>query len=207
MIKNMEKGITSQTKDNLADELWATTWTYVKTVVDTVREPFLILDKNLRVVAANESFYQFFKVARSETENVFVYDIGNGQWNIPALKKLLEEIIPRETFFKDFEVDHKFPVIGRKIMLLNSRQIFGARDKSLPQLILLAIEDVTVRELAEKKLEEYTERLEEAIEKRTVQLEKRIRELEKMTKIIAERELKMIGLKKEISELKKKLKK
>jgi nitrogen-specific signal transduction histidine kinase len=188
---------------NLANELWATTWTYVKTVVDTVREPFLILDKNLRVVAANESFYQFFKVTLAETENVFIYDIGNKQWNLPSLKRLLEEIIQRETFFKDFEVDHVFPVIGRKIMLLNSRQIFGARSKALPQLILLAMEDVTAKELAEKKLEEYTERLEEAVAKRTVQLEKRVKELETMTKTIAKRELKVAELQREIIQLKK----
>jgi len=202
----MEKKMIIQTKfnqKNLANELWATTWTYVKTVVDTVREPFLILDKNLRVVAANESFYQFFKVTLAETENVFIYDIGNKQWNLPSLKRLLEEIIPRETFFKDFEVDHVFPVIGRKIMLLNSRQIFGARSKALPQLILLAMEDVTAKELAEKKLEEYTERLEEAVAKRTVQLEKRVKELETMTKTIAKRELKVAELQREIIQLKK----
>jgi chemotaxis protein methyltransferase CheR len=202
----MEKKRISQTKfnkKNLANEIWATTWTYVKTVVDTVREPFLILDKNLRVVAANESFYQLFKVARAETENIFIYDIGNRQWNIPSLKKLLEEIVPRDTFFKDFEVDHVFPIIGRKIIMLNARQIFGPREKSLPQLILLAMEDITAKELAEKKLEEYTERLEEAVEKRTNQLERRIKELEKMTKTMAKRELKVAELQKEINELKK----
>jgi len=194
------------TKNDLANNLWETTWTYVKTVVDTVREPFLVLDKNLRVVAANETFYQLFKVSRSETENIFIYDIGNGQWNIPALKRLLEEIVPRDTFFKDFEVDHNFQTIGRKIMLLNARQIFGAQEKSLPQLILLAMEDVTAKELAEKKLEEYTLRLEAAVEKRTVQLENRIKELEKMTKILVERELKIEKMQKEIGELKRKLK-
>ncbi|MDD2758373.1 MAG: PAS domain-containing protein [Patescibacteria group bacterium] len=198
---------TAGRKNGLANEIWQTTWTYVKTVVDTVREPFLILDKNLRVVAANESFYQFFKVSRAETENAYVYDIGNKQWNVPSLKRLLEEIVPRDTFFKDFEVDHNFQLIGRKIIFLNARQIFGARDKSLPQLILLAMEDVTAKELAEKKLEEYTQRLEGAVEKRTAQLEKRIKELEKLTKIIAERELKLVKLTKEISELRKRLRK
>jgi len=176
-------------------------------VVDTVREPFLVLDKNLQVVAANETFYQLFKVARADTENKYVYNIGNKQWNIPALKRLLEEIVPRDAFFKDFEVDHYFPVIGRKIIMLNARQIFGAESRSLPQLILLAMEDVTSKELAEKKLEEYTERLQEAVEKRTAQLERRIKELEKITKITAMQKSKIMKLEKEIGELKKKLKK
>jgi len=190
----------------LTQELWGTTWTYVKTVVDTAREPFLILDKDLQVLAANESFYQLFKVARSETEGTFVYEIGNKQWDIPVLKKLLEEIIPRETFFKDFEVDHIFPTIGRKIIKLNARQIFGIKEKEFPDLILLAMEDVTDRQLAQNKLEEYTKRLEEEFEKRTQELEMRVKELEKLTKMLAERELELKDLRKEIEELKKKLK-
>jgi len=206
-MKNEPSGKTASREKDLSNELWSTTWTYVKTVVDTAREPFLILDKNLRVVAANETFYQLFKVSRSETENQFIYDIGNKQWNIPPLKRLLEEIVPRDTFFKDFEVDHNFPVIGRKIIYLNARQIFGAREKALPQLIILAMEDVTAKELAEKKLEEYTTRLEEAVEKRTVQLENRIKELEKITKVNSDQESIIAKLKKEIGELKSRLKK
>ena len=205
-MKN-DKGKATNQKKDLSNELWETTWTYVKTVVDTVREPFLVLDKNLQVVAANETFYQLFKVARADTESKYVYNIGNKQWNIPALKKLLEEIVPCDTFFKDFEVDHYFPVIGRKIIMLNARQIFGAEKRSLPQLILLAMEDVTDKELAEKKLAEYTERLQEAVEKRTAQLEKRIKELEKITKITVAQKSKIIKLEKEIGELKRKLKK
>ncbi|MDD4901392.1 MAG: PAS domain-containing protein [Patescibacteria group bacterium] len=206
-MKNHKSKKATGRKNDLSNELWSTTWTYVKTVVDTAREPFLILDKNLRVAAANETFYQLFKVSRSETEDKYIYDIGNKQWNIPSLKKLLEEIVPRDTFFKDFEVDHVFPVVGRKIILLNARQIFGAQDRALPQLILLAMEDTTIRILAERKMEEYTQRLEEAVEKRTIQLEVRVRELEKITKIIAERESKIIELRKQVSELKQRLKK
>jgi hypothetical protein len=104
-------------------------------------------------------------------------------------------------------VDHNFPVIGRKIIYLNARQIFGAREKALPQLIILAMEDVTAKELAEKKLEEYTTRLEEAVEKRTVQLENRIKELEKITKVNSDQESIIAKLKKEIGELKSRLKK
>src|ERR1041385_8179391 len=70
-------------------------WTYIKTVVDVVRQPILILDKNLRVLAANESFYQTFQVESKNTEKKVIYDLGNGQWDIPALRKLLEDILPR----------------------------------------------------------------------------------------------------------------
>lgn len=121
-------------------------WTYIKTVVDIMHEPVLILDKDLCVMAANEPFYTLFKVNAKDTEGTVVYKLGNGQWNIPELKKLLEEILPKNTFFKGFEVDHVFPTIGRKIMLLNARQIFCKEDPALepcPPIILLAMEDMT----------------------------------------------------------------
>ena len=78
-----------------ADELWHVAWTYIKTVVDTLREPFLIMDENLQVISANKTFYAEFQVTRDETEGKRVYDLGNGQWNIPKLKILLEDIIPK----------------------------------------------------------------------------------------------------------------
>ncbi len=93
-------------------------WTYIKTVVDIVREPILFLDKNLCVMAANEPFYQMFQVEPRDTEGEVVYELGNGQWDIPTLRKLLEDILPQHTFFKGFEVAHKFPTIGRKVMIL-----------------------------------------------------------------------------------------
>ena len=127
----------------LIDDLWEATWIYIKTVIDTVREPFLILDKNLRIVAANDKFYDFFKILRSETENLHIYNIANGQWNIEPIKKLLEEIVPKQIFHKDFEIDQEFKIIGRKIILLNARQIYGIGKKVYPQLILLAMEDIT----------------------------------------------------------------
>jgi len=131
----------------LIDDLWETTWIYVKTVMDTVREPFLILDKNLRIVAANDQFYDFFKILRSETENFHIYDIANGQLDIEPIKILLEEIVPRQIFHKDFEIDQEFQMIGRKIILLNARQIYGIGKKVFPQLILLAMEDITREKL------------------------------------------------------------
>src|SRR3989344_7065813 len=96
---------------------WEESWTYIKTVVDIVRQPILILDKDFRVMAANESFYRTFQVELKDTEGKIVYGLGNGQWNIPALRKLLEDILPKNTFFKGFEATHNFPFIGRKVML------------------------------------------------------------------------------------------
>jgi nitrogen-specific signal transduction histidine kinase len=126
--------------------VWEESWTYIKTVVDIVREPVLILDKNLQVKAANEAFYRTFQAEAKDTENKVVYELGNGQWNIPSLRKLLEDILPKNTFFKGFEVAHEFPVIGRKVMILNARQIHFKDDSAsemFPAIILLAIEDVT----------------------------------------------------------------
>lgn len=132
--------------EDFFERLWQESWIYIKTVVDVVREPVLILDHDLKVMAANESFYRMFQVEAKDTENKVVYELGNGQWNIPALKKLLENILPQNTFFKGFEVSHDFPTIGHKIMILNARQIHTqekSASKLFPPIILLAIEDVT----------------------------------------------------------------
>lgn len=176
-------------ESNFFERLWEESWTYIKTVVDVVREPVLILDKNLRVMAANESFYQTFQVEPKETENKIVYELGNGQWDIPALRKLLEDILPKNTFFKGFEVAHEFPFIGRKAMMLNARKIHPKENSApalFPPIILLAMEDITemiaVAETiagqtkhVEKKLAERTQKLEMHIEK----LEKEINEIKK----------------------------
>jgi PAS domain S-box-containing protein len=121
-------------------------------IVDTVREPLVILDGSLRVRRANRSFYQTFHVKPEETEGCLLYDLGNRQWDIPALRKLLEEILPQNTVFNDFEVVHDFPSIGRKVMLLNARRIY--REQNQMELILLAIEDITERRRAEEERRE-----------------------------------------------------
>ncbi|MFA5889061.1 MAG: hypothetical protein WCW47_02410 [Candidatus Paceibacterota bacterium] len=169
--------------------VWETSWTYIKTVVDIVREPILILDKDFRVMAANEFFYRTFQVEQADTEKKIIYELGNGQWDIPALRKLLEDILPKNTFFKGFEVTHDFPFIGHKVMILNARQIHLKEDlysKHFPSIILLAIEDITdmmvvaetlavhVKELAAKNAEK-TQKLQVNIEK----LEKEISQLKK----------------------------
>src|SRR6202162_3518387 len=85
---------------------------YALNIVDTVRESLLILDTTLRVRSANRAFYQTFHVTSEETENRLIYELGNGQWDIPALRNLLEDIIPTSSVFNDFELEHSFPVIG-----------------------------------------------------------------------------------------------
>lgn len=169
---------------NFKDKMAAECWNYIKTVVDIVREPILVLDKDLNVLKANEPFYRMFQVELKDTEGTLVYNLGNGQWDIPALRKLLENILPKNTFFKDFEVIHEFPFIGQKSMILNARQIHSNNGNSslLPPIIFLAIEDVTpmvaiaetlalhVKELAAKNLFR-TQALEGHVEK----LEKEIR--------------------------------
>jgi two-component system CheB/CheR fusion protein len=113
-------------------------------IIETVRGPFLILDAKLQVKMANRSFYDTFRVTPQETKNESIFTLGNGQWNIPELRVLLEDILPRNTSFKDFKVDHCFPMIGRKIMLLNAHQVIGAGN--VTKMILLAFEDITMRE-------------------------------------------------------------
>src|SRR5438477_4005651 len=123
--------------------------TYAQDIVDTVREPLLMLDTALRVRSANRAFYQTFHVSSDETENRLIYELGNGQWDIPALRTLLEDVIPTSSVFNDFELEHSFPGIGRRVMLLNGRKL---RAGSHSELLVLAMEDVTARKRAEEAL-------------------------------------------------------
>ena len=165
-------------------------WTYIKTVVDIVREPVLILSEDFRVVAANEPFYKMFQVEKEETEGKIIYDLGNGQWNIITLKKLLEDILPKNTFFKGFEVIHEFPLIGRKIMLLNAREIHCKEDVKLgpcPPIILLAIEDITEMMDVADMLTLHTTQFEEKIVEKTGKLETHIKQLEEEVNMLIQR--------------------
>lgn len=139
------------TKRKGAEETFEEAQKYAGSIVETIREPLLVLTADLKVTSANQSFYQTFKVAPELTEGRYIYSVGNHQWDIPALRKLLEEIVPKNTCFNEFEVDHKFPAIGRKIMLLNARRIY--RQGRGTDMILLAIEDVTERRQTEEALE------------------------------------------------------
>lgn len=170
---------------------------YMKTLVDVARESFLILDAELRVISANPIFYETFRVTQGRTEHEFVFDLGDGQWNITELKKLLEEILPEKKVVKNYEVTHIFEKIGKRTMLLNAGQIDAV------QLIILAMEDITDRKNLEGKLAVYTKGLEAEVAKRTEELADRVKELETLNKTMVGRELKMVELKKEIGHLKK----
>jgi len=132
---------------------------YAQDVVDTVREPLLILDSSLRVHSANRAFYQTFHVSSEETENRLIYELGNGQWDIPDLRTLLEDIVPTSSVFNDFELEHDFPTIGRRVMLLNARKL---RQGSHAELVVLAMEDVTERRRAEGEVAKAKEAAETA---------------------------------------------
>ncbi len=170
---------------------------YMKTLVEVAREAFLILDSDLRVISANPVFYTNFKVTPKQTEGVLLYKLGNGQWNIPELKTLLEKILPQKKIVRYYEVEHVFETIGKKTMSLNASQIDSV------QLIILAIEDITERKNLEEKLAEYTKELEVKVAKRTEELASRIKDLESLNKNMVGRELKMVELKKEVERLKK----
>jgi two-component sensor histidine kinase len=123
-----------------------------QSIVDTVREPVIVLDKGLRVIAASRSFYSAFKVSPEETQGRLLYALGDGQWDIPKLRMLLDKIIPEHGVMEDYEVEHEFPNLGHRTMRLNARQAFyeGGADTT----ILLGIEDVTERHMLERQKDE-----------------------------------------------------
>ncbi|MFA5167222.1 MAG: PAS domain-containing sensor histidine kinase [Candidatus Omnitrophota bacterium] len=123
---------------------------YAESIINTVREPLIALDQDLRVVSASRSFYDVFMVNPKETVGQLIYDLGNKQWDIPKLRELLETILPQRATFDNYEVEHDFTTIGRRIMLLNARQIQRVLGKE--RIILLAIEDITARREIENKL-------------------------------------------------------
>jgi two-component sensor histidine kinase len=121
-------------------------------IVDTVREPLLVLDKDLRVLAASRSFYLTFKVAQADTIGRPLYELGDGQWDIPRLRLLLENIVPDHGVMDDYEVDHHFPGVGRRKMLLNARKVFYEGNSHTT--MLLGIEDITGRRALERERED-----------------------------------------------------
>ena len=125
---------------------------FATAIVETVREPMLVLDAELRVVTASRAFYGRFMVSPNDTEGRLLYELGDGQWDIPKLHALLEKIIPDQGVMDDYEVTHEFPGIGERTMLLNARQVFYETDKRTH--ILLGIEDVTARRVLEREKDE-----------------------------------------------------
>ncbi|MDD5194562.1 MAG: PAS domain S-box protein [Candidatus Omnitrophica bacterium] len=140
---------------------------YVNRIIATLREPFLVLDKNLKVISANQVFYTTFEVAEKDTIGRPITDLGNRQWDIPKLLELLKEIIPEKKVVKDYEVEHKFEHIGLRSMILNACQLSVPKKRAgiitaevreeEEELILLAIEDVTERKRLQKELKESEE--------------------------------------------------
>lgn len=125
---------------------------FAQAIVDTVREPVLVLDKELRVIAASRSFYSAFKVRPEDTQGRLLYTLGNGQWDIPKLRVLLEKILPEKGVMEDYEVEHEFPGLGHRTMCLNARQVFY--EKGADTTILLGMEDVTERRILEREKDE-----------------------------------------------------
>jgi two-component system cell cycle sensor histidine kinase PleC len=133
------------------------THSFFEDIVETIREPLLVLDSDLKVISASRSFYRVFKVKPDETMGQLIYDLGNNQWDIPKLRELLETILPEKTSFDNYEVEHDFSTIGRRTMLLDARQI--EREMGKERIILLAIEDITDRKKTEAGLEKANEAL------------------------------------------------
>ena len=142
---------------------------FAQSIVNTVRGPLIILDAQLKVHFANRAFYQTFQVSPEETENHLIYELGNGQWDIPSLRTLLEDIIPEQSVFNDFELSHEFQRIGRKVMLLNARIL---RSGEQTKYIVLAIQDVTEYRRIHDYEVNYTNELQESFQ--------RLQELEKL---------------------------
>jgi two-component system CheB/CheR fusion protein len=135
---------------------------YAEGIVETVREPLITLDADLNVISANKAFYRTFQVSREETAGRHIFELGNGQWDIPKLRELLEHVITESASFEGFEVEHDFPSIGHRKMLLNARRI--EIEEGRPRLVLIALEDVTGQARKEAELERALEELKGRLE-------------------------------------------
>lgn len=138
-------------------------------IVNTIPEPFIVLDDKFHVLEASRSFYETFKVDPEQTRGCLLYALGDGQWDIPALRVLLETIIPERVAMDGFEVEHDFPSIGRKTMLLNARKVLY--EDSPNSTILLAFSDVTTRRAIEHEKQDLLERTEELLRQKQVLLQ------------------------------------
>lgn len=159
-VQNVIEGVvltfTDVTETKRAELLIEEAKAYAENIVETVRESLLVLDAGARVRSANQAFYDTFHVSRKETVNVTLFELGDGQWDIPELRRLLGELLPANKTIEDFEVQHDFPTIGRRTMLLNAREVLPRQGHE--PLILLAIEDVTKQRLTEQARRDSEER-------------------------------------------------
>jgi two-component system, chemotaxis family, CheB/CheR fusion protein len=189
-----------QTRNDLLSE----SYEYSEAIVATMHEPMLVLDKGLRVKSANQAFYEKFKVSEEQTEGMLLYDLGNKQWNIPALRKLLEDIIPKNAKFYNYEVKHTFVDLGLKMMSLNARRIIQKAHRE--QLILLVIADITEvknllieKEIREKELlnKEIRDRKEEKLRLENA-VSQRTQELKKANESLEEKNTELLNMNKEL---------
>jgi len=176
--------ITYGTADKQLEMVLQDAWEYAANIVETVREPLVVLNSDLKILTANLSFYNTFRVTHEQTIGNFIYDLGNGQWGIPQLRLLLEDILPHHTVFNDYEVEHEFPAIGHKIILLNAREVFRKNVGS--HIILLAMEDITARRETEKALALAKQDLEKANRCLETLIEQAVDELRQKDQIIIE---------------------
>lgn len=146
-FKEIEQKVTERT------QLLKQSEEYLSSIVETIRESLLVMDKDYKVLSANQYFLSTFKVSLNETKGQLLYDLGNGQWNIPELKTMMEEILPTNNPVLDYEVEHEFPHIGRKLMLLNAHRV--ELEGQFKDRILLAIEDITERKAIEQRKDDF----------------------------------------------------
>jgi two-component sensor histidine kinase len=157
--------------------------TLEEAIVDTVREPLIVLDDALRVVVASRSFYRAFAVTPEETEGRLLYELGNGQWDDPSLRQLLLDIIPHHTTVEEFEIDHDFASIGRRTMLLNARKVFYEGNGATS--LLLDIEDVTERRTLEREKDEFLREKDELLRQKDLLLREMTHRINNSLQIIA----------------------
>ena len=189
-----------QTRNDLLNE----SYEYSEAIVSTMHEPMLVLGKDLRVKSANKAFYKKFGVTEEQTEGVLLYDLGDKQWNIPALRELLESIIPKNSQFYNYEVKHTFLNLGEKIMSLNASRVIQQTHRE--QLILLVIADITeVRNLVvEKELREKELLHNEIKERRTEKLklekavDERTQELKEANELLEDKNTALVNMNKEL---------
>ena len=159
---------------------------YAESIINAVHEPLIILDENLKVALVSRSFCQTFKVKPEEAEGRFIYDLGNRQWDIPKLRELLEDILPKTTSFDNFEVEHDFPNIGKRIMLINARRIYLETNRM--KLILIAIEDITEHRKILDGLQEKISQLETSLRAAGV----KDRKIEELRRVVGELERRIL---------------
>jgi chemotaxis protein methyltransferase CheR len=157
--------------------------TLAQAIVDTIHEPLLVLDSDLRVLAASRSFYETFRVDLEQTMGCLLYALGDGQWDIPALRVLLETIIPEHVAMNGFEVSHDFPGLGQRIMLLNARKVLYATSSN--STILLAFTDITARRAIEREKESLLARTRDLLNQKQVLLQEMQHRVANSLQIIA----------------------